>query len=91
MIAQVVNASNSTILLADEQFLVVVDLLVFRPELDLQVNRQLDQIVPLFWNTFLDTFLGDTFFGEYFLGHFLRILCGATFWASSSGPSFTFR
>ena len=37
MIAQVVNASNSTILLADEQFLVVVDLLVFRPELDLQV------------------------------------------------------
>ena len=38
MIAQVVNASNSTILLADEQFLVVVDLLVFRPELDLQVK-----------------------------------------------------
>ena len=37
MIAQVVNASNETILLADEQFLVVVDLLVFRPELDLQV------------------------------------------------------
>ena len=37
MIEQVVNASNSTILLADEQFLVVVDLLVFRPELDLQV------------------------------------------------------
>jgi len=37
MIAQVVNASNSTILLADEQFLVVVDLLVFRPELDLQI------------------------------------------------------
>merc|ERR1711953_1043901 len=37
MIEQVVNASNSTILLADEQFLVVVDLLVFRPELDLQI------------------------------------------------------
>jgi len=37
MIAQVVNASNETILLADEQFLVVVDLLVFRPELDLQI------------------------------------------------------
>merc|ERR1712055_625060 len=37
MIAQVVNASNSTILLADEQFLVVVALLVFRPELDLQI------------------------------------------------------
>ena len=58
MIAQVVNASNSTILLADEQFLVVVDLLVFRPELDLQVNRQLDQIVPLFCDTFFRHFFG---------------------------------
>ena len=38
MIEQVVNASNSTIELQDEQFLVVVDLLVFRPELDLQVQ-----------------------------------------------------
>merc|ERR1711935_27307 len=37
MIEQVVNASNSTIELQDEQFLVVVDLLVFRPELDLQI------------------------------------------------------
>ena len=38
MIEEVVNASNATIPLQDEQFLVVVDLLVFRPELDLQVT-----------------------------------------------------
>ena len=46
MIAQVVNASNSTILLADEQFLVVVDLLVFRPELDLQVKTVRPEVAP---------------------------------------------
>ena len=54
MIAQVVNASNETILLADEQFLVVVDLLVFRPELDLQVAMMTvtPEVVapPLHWH-----------------------------------------
>ena len=48
MIAQVVNASNSTILLADEQFLVVVDLLVFRPELDLQVKTVRPEVAPVY-------------------------------------------
>ena len=53
MIAQVVNASNETILLADEQFLVVVDLLVFRPELDLQVAIMTvtpEVVAPLHWH-----------------------------------------
>ena len=41
MIEEVVKSSNATIPLQDEQFLVVVDLLVFRPELDLQVMLSL--------------------------------------------------
>jgi len=37
MIAEVVKASNETILLEDEEFVLVVDLFIFKPELQLQV------------------------------------------------------
>lgn len=37
MIAEVVKASNATVKLEDEQFVVVVDLLFVRPELDLKI------------------------------------------------------
>ena len=39
MIEQVVATSNETIPLQDEKFLIVVDLLFIRPELDLQVTQ----------------------------------------------------
>ena len=42
LITQVVNASNETILLEDEEFVLVVDLFIVRPELHLEVTG-LDQ------------------------------------------------
>jgi len=38
LITQVVNASQETILLEDEEFVVVVDLFIVRPELHLEVT-----------------------------------------------------
>ena len=38
MIAEVVKASNETISLKREEFLLVVDLFLFRPELQLEVT-----------------------------------------------------
>ena len=47
MIAEVVKASNETILLEDEEFVLVVDLFIFKPELQLQVTTGLE--IALFY------------------------------------------
>jgi len=38
MLEEVIMASNETLFLDDEQFILVVDLFIFRPELQLQVT-----------------------------------------------------
>ena len=38
MLEEVIKASNETIFLEDEQYVLVVDLFIFRPELQLEVT-----------------------------------------------------
>ena len=38
MLSEVIAASNETLFLEDEQYVLVVDLFIFRPELQLQVT-----------------------------------------------------
>jgi len=37
MLSEVIDASNETLFVNDEQYVLVVDLFIFRPELELQV------------------------------------------------------
>ena len=48
LIGQVVNASDETIVLQDEEFVLVVDLFIIRPELHLEVTG-LETILLQFW------------------------------------------